>query len=284
MSTHGLQWHYNCYNDASLNALKDDWKADIMRVSMYVQEDGYETDPAGFTDKADTIIGKLVDRGLYVDIDWHQLSPGDPMVNLSKAKTYFTHMATKWGHLPNVVYEICNEPNGVSWARVRDYAHQIIPVIRAIDPDAVILVGTRAWSSLGISDGANETEVINNPVNASNIMYVFHMYAASHKDMYRNALSRAADSIPMFVTEWGTQTASGGGTNDFASSQLYIDLMASKKISWINWNYSHDPLSGAVFTQGTCPNGPFAGTSRLKPAGVWVRDHIINPPDNFPTN
>jgi len=119
-------------------------------------------------------------------------------------------------------------------------------------------------------------------VNATNIMYVFHMYAASHGTEYRNALSRAADAVPMFVTEWGTQTASGGGSNNFTSSQQYIDLMATKQISWINWNYSHDPLSGAVFTEGTCPNGPFAGTSRLKPAGVWVRDHIINPPDNFP--
>ena len=34
--------------------------------------------------------------------------------------------------------------------------------------------------------------------------------------------------------------------------------------------------SGAAFTQGTCPGGPFTGTSRLKPAGVWVRDKILN--------
>ena len=60
--------------------------------------------------------------------------------------------------------------------------------------------------------------------------------------------------------------------------------MRTKKISWTNWNYSHDFRSGAVFTVGTCPNGPFAGTSRLKAAGVWVRERIINPPDDFPTS
>ena len=79
----------------------------------------------------------------------------------------------------------------------------------------MILLGTRAWSSLGVSDGANETEVINNPVNATNIMYTFHFYAASHGTEYLNALSRAADRIPMFVTEFGTQTASGDGGNNF---------------------------------------------------------------------
>jgi endoglucanase len=60
-------------------------------------------------------------------------------------------------------------------------------------------------------------------------------------------------------------------------------LMAQKMISWTNWNYSDDNRSGAVFTGGTCPNGPFTGTSRLKPAGAWIRDHIKNPADNFPT-
>ena len=44
-------------------------------------------------------------------------------------------------------------------------------------------------------------------------------------------------------------------------------MMAQMKISWVNWTYSDDFRSGAVFTEGTCPGGPFAGTSRLKPAG-----------------
>ena len=125
-------------------------------------------------------------------------------------------------------------------------------MIRAQDPDGVILVGTRAWSSLGVSDGASETEVINNPVNATNIMYTFHFYAASHGGEYLNALSRAADQIPMFVTEFGTQTAPATARNNFTQSQAYLDLMASKKISWTNWNFSDDFRSGAVFTTGTC--------------------------------
>jgi endoglucanase len=58
--------------------------------------------------------------------------------------------------------------------------------------------------------------------------------------------------------------------------------MAQKKISWTNWNYSDDFRSGAVWNTGTCPNGPYT-TARLKPAGAWIRDHIKNPPDNFPT-
>ncbi|MEU6719981.1 cellulase family glycosylhydrolase [Nonomuraea sp. NPDC046802] len=279
MSSHGLQWYYQCLNTASLDALANDWKADVLRISMYIQEDGYETNPRLFTDRVHNLIEQATARGMYAIIDWHMLDPGDPNYNLSRAKTFFTEIAQRHNGKNNLLYEIANEPSGVSWSTIRNYAHQIIPVIRQYDPEAPIIVGTRAWSSLGVSDGATETEVINNPVNAANIMYTFHFYAASHGSEYLNALSRAADRIPMFVTEFGTQEYTGDGSNNFTRSQQYLDLMAQKKISWVNWNFSDDERSGAVFTEGTCPGGPYAGTSRLKPAGAWIRDRIRTPDD-----
>ncbi|GAA3670973.1 cellulase family glycosylhydrolase [Nonomuraea antimicrobica] len=274
MSSHGLQWYHQCLNTASLDALANDWKADVLRISMYIQEGGYETNPRLFTDRVHNLIEQATARGMYAIVDWHMLSPGDPNHNLDRAKTFFTEIAQRHNGKNNLLYEIANEPNGVSWSTVRNYAHQLIPVIRQHDPDTPILVGTRAWSSLGVSDGASETEIINNPVNATNIMYTFHFYAASHGTDYLDTLSRAADRLPIFVTEFGTQTSSGDGGNNFTRSQQYLDLMAQKKISWVNWNLSDDFRSGAVFTEGTCPSGPFAGTSRLKPAGVWIRDRI----------
>jgi endoglucanase len=83
------------------------------------------------------------------------------------------------------------------------------------------------------------------------------------------------------VTEFGTQRFTGNGDNDFAWAQKYLDLLAARKIGWTNWNYSDDLRSGAAFTVGTCPRGPFAGTSHLKPAGRWIRARIRTP-DHFP--
>lgn len=116
---------------------------------------------------------------------------------------------------------------------------------------------------------------MNNQVNASNIMYTFHFYAASHRDEYLQTLSRAADRIPVFVTEFGTQNYAGESSNDFAMSQRYLNLMAQKKISWVNWNFSDDNRSGAVFKPGTCDTaGPWTGTGPLKEAGVWIRERM----------
>ncbi|MBC6450135.1 cellulase family glycosylhydrolase [Actinokineospora sp. HBU206404] len=282
-STHGLQWYSNCVSGASLDALATDWNGDVLRISMYIQEGGYETNPRYYTDLVHSIIEQATARGMYAIVDWHMLSPGDPYHNLSRAKTFFTEIAQRHNNKTNLLYEIANEPSGVSWSRIKSYAQELIPVIRAHDPQTPILVGTRAWSSLGVSEGGSEAEVVNNPVAAANIMYVFHFYAASHTDEYLNTLSRAADRIPVFVTEFGTQDYSGDGANNFTMSQRYLDLMATKKISWVNWNFSDDQRSGAVFQPGTCPGGPYAGTSRLKPAGVWIRERMRTA-DNFPTS
>ncbi len=104
-------------------------------------------------------------------------------------------------------------------------------------------------------------------------MYSFHFYAASHKDEYLNELDRASNSVPIFVTEFGTQTSSGDGGNDFAMSEKYLQLMAKKEMGWTNWNYSDDFRSGAIWKAGTCARGTWTESS-LKPAGVWIVDKI----------
>jgi len=283
MSTHGIQWYSKCVKRQSLDALAGDWKADVLRISMYIQEDGYETDPRKFTDMVHGYIEEATKRGMYALVDWHQLDPGDPNYNTSRAKTFFKEIADRHKDKTNIIYDIANEPNEVSWSRVKSYAEQVIPVIRAEDPDSLVLVGTHGWSTFGHSDGRNPQEVVNNRVNATNLMYTFHFYAADHGDDYLEVLSKVSDQLPVFVTEFGAQEASGDGPNNFDRAQKYLDLMKSKKISWVNWNFSDDKRSGAVFKTGTCSGTSFAGTSKLKPAGVWVRDRIRTA-DDFPTS
>ncbi|WED41796.1 cellulase family glycosylhydrolase [Legionella cardiaca] len=278
MSTHGLQWYGQgiCVTSGSLDALRNNFKASVIRLSLYVQEGGYETDPSRFTNEVSTLIDEAFNRGIYVIVDWHILNPGDPNYNLTRAKKFFSDIATVHKNKNNILYEIANEPNGVNWATIKSYSEQIIPVIRAIDPKAPILVGTRAWSSLGVSEGATYQEIVNNPVRFPNIMYTFHFYAASHRDEYLNALDNASRILPIFVTEFGTQTYSGDGANDFAMSDRYMQLMASRKIGWTNWNYSDDFRSGAIWKTNTCSSGSWID-SNLKPAGVYIKNKIQTP-------
>lgn len=182
-----------------------------------------------------------------------------------------------------MIYEIANEPNGVSWSAIKSYAEQVIPVIRAADPDAVVIVGTRGWSSLGVSDGSDENEIVDNPVNATNLMYAFHFYAASHKDSYRATVSRAASRLPLFVTEFGTVSATGGGAMDQASTTAWLDLLDQLKISYANWTYSDAPESSAAFQPGTCEGGDYSSGGVLTESGALLKNRISTP-DSFPTS
>ncbi|NUZ09687.1 cellulase family glycosylhydrolase [Pseudoalteromonas sp. McH1-7] len=275
MSSHGLQWYGlgKCLTDLSFDTLAVDWQADIIRLSMYVQEGGYATNPEKFTDEMNKLIDMASQRGLYVLVDWHQLTPGDPNANLELAKRFFTDIVTANKHRKNIIYDIANEPNNVTWTAVREYSEQIIPVIRAIQSDAIVLVGTHGWATFGHSSGGSVEDVLNDPVPFNNIMYTFHFYAASHQDSYRSVLDKASDLLPVFVSEWGAQNYDGDGSNDRISTQKYIDLMKRKKISWTNWNYSDDFRSGAIWKRNTCANQNFVD-SQLKESGVWLKDWI----------
>jgi endoglucanase len=281
MSSHGLQWFDQCNQNSALDSLARDWGADVYRLAMYIQEGGYESDPARFTKRVDELVEAVSTRGMYVIVDWHMLSPGDPNFNLERAKTFFDQLSRKHAARNNIIYEIANEPNGVDWTTIKSYADKVIPVIRANDPDAVILVGTRAWSSLGLSDGKSAQEIIDNPVSASNIMYSFHFYAASHVDYHRDGFASAISKLPLFVTEFGTTTFSGDGASDFVSTQKYMDLMAANKVSWASWSFADDFRSSSVLKTGTCSRGgPWTG-SDLTPVGTWIQERMRSPADSF---
>ena len=89
-------------------------------------------------------VSYATDLGMYVIVDWHILSDGDPNQNKDEAILSLKEMAETFTNNDNVLYEICNEPNGgTSWESIKAYAEEVMPVIREKRPDAVILVGTR---------------------------------------------------------------------------------------------------------------------------------------------
>ncbi len=284
ISTHGLQWYPwgDCLKEESMQSLATDWGADVVRVAMYMQEDGWTTDKPKYTAMVDQVIESATAKGMYVIIDFHQLSPGDPNGNYDNAVEYFNIMAAKHGSKGNILYEICNEPNGVNWSSIKQYADKIIPVIRKLDAKSPIIVGTMGWSSLGISGQGPWTDIVANPVSDPNAMYTFHFYAKSHGDNYRNTVRAASEKLPIFVTEFGTQEYTGDGPNDFGSSQAWLDLLAEKKISWVVWNFSDDFRSSGLLNENVCPNGPWTGGA-LKESGSWIQARMKTP-DNFPAS
>ena len=279
MSTHGLQWYEECFTAASVQTLANSWGCDLLRASMYINEDGYLIDKTTIKTRLDSITDQAARYGMYSIIDWHMLDPGNPNIHTADAIEFFRQEAQRNAGKKSVIYEICNEPSGVTWDSIKKYAEQIIPVIRQYDHEAIILVGTPEWSGL-------PGDITANPLtgaNVYNVMYTFHFYAGS--DYTQNYIDGVLKTVPVFVSEWGTSIYTGDTGNDYVNTQQWLNLMAGNntsgiKVSWCNWNFSDKSETSAVLDLNACSTGSWNNTSE---SGGWVRNHILSPADSWGT-
>jgi aryl-phospho-beta-D-glucosidase BglC (GH1 family) len=192
----------------------------------------------------------------------------DPSRFTGPAMAFFQEMAARYGTLPNVIYEICNEPEYVPWSTIKDYANQVIPAIRAIDPDNLILVGTPNWCQDADVAAADPL------VGYSNVMYSLHFYATTHRQPYRDKAAAAlALGLPLFVSEWGVGTYSGEGEVVTSEADAWLAWLNSKKISWINWAFANRADNISALNPGVERGGPWADTD-LTLTGTYVRDRL----------
>ena len=272
ISTHGLAWFPDYVNAELFRELHDEWKANVVRLAMYTAEYGGYCS-GGDQKKLKQLIADGVqyatDNDMYVIIDWHILSDGDPNTHKEDAKAFFAEMSEAYSGYDNVLYEICNEPNGgTGWSSIKSYAEEIIPVIRENDEDAVILVGTPNWSQYVDQTAAD-------PITAySNIMYTLHFYAATHTDGLRSTMAAAIDAgLPVFVSEYGICDASGNGAIDEKQANAWVELMDRYGVSYVAWNLSNKNETSAVF-KNSC--GKLSGFTQedLSSSGRWLYDML----------
>lgn len=274
ISTHGLGWFPEYVNEKAIRQFKEEWGCNVIRLAMYTAEyNGYCTSDAAQKENLkkiiDTGVTAATSHNMYVIIDWHILQDSNPHTNKEEAKKFFAEVAEKYKDNPNVIYEICNEPNGgVSWSEIKRYALEIIPVIREHAPEAVIIVGTPTWSQdvdLAAAD----------PITGyGNIMYALHFYADTHRDGLREKCKTAVKrGLPIFVSEYGICDASGNGTINREQANLWISMLDSYGISYVAWNLSNKAESSSMIKSSCSKKNGFT-ESDLSEGGKWFVDML----------
>ncbi len=264
ISTHGIAWFPQYVNLESFRTLRDSLGANTVRLALYSStNEGYNAD---LHKKIDDGVKYASDLGMYVVIDWHVLGSGNPAKDKSAAEVFFKEMAGKYKDYNNVIYEICNEPNGdVQWERdVKPYAQSMIGTIRSIDNDAIIIVGTPTWSQdVDIAAKA--------PLKGENIVYAFHFYAATHKAQYRDKVAAAINAgLPVFVSEFGICDASGNGSIDEAEADKWMEFLDERNIGRICWNLSNKNESSSIIAPD-CQKTSDWSDNELSQCGKWVK-------------
>lgn len=245
VSSHGLEWFPDCITYSNLEELKKDWKINTFRIAMYTDAggSGYVVNPEKNIDKVCEIIDYAIKLDMYVIVDWHILSDNNPQIHQKEAMEFFDFISSKYSKNPNVIYEICNEPNGdnVTWnENVKPYAEQVIPVIRRNSENSLVIVGTPNWSK-------SITKPADDPLKFKNVVYSCHFYAGSHGEELRKNIDYCiSKNIPIFISECGLTDASGNGAVYFEQFDRWIDYINKNKLSWIYWSFSYKDESSAI--------------------------------------
>lgn len=278
VSTHGLAWFPEYVNEEAIAFMQKDWGINVIRLALYpAGYGGYcvsgEEQQKKMEELIDTGVRATTENNMYVIIDWHVLEEGNPNTYLEQAKEFFEKISDKYRDYENVLYEICNEPNGgTSWSDIKTYAENVIPVIRENDEDAIIIVGTPEWSQR--VDAAAEDPI----TGWENVMYGLHFYAGTHKEWLRDRADQALTAgLPIFVSEFGLCDASGNGSNDIEQANLWMEWMNENFVSCIQWNLSNKNETCALINS-SCTKTTDWEENELTESGIWMLNHIA---DNF---
>ena len=275
VSTHGITWFPDYVNKDAFQSIRDDWDANLVRLAMYTDtgdSNGYCSggDKDSIRGLVDAGVTAATELGMYVIIDWHILNDNNPNSHIDDAKEFFDDVSAKYSSNHNVIYEICNEPNGgTSWADIKSYAEIIIPVIRKNDKNAIIIVGTPNWSQ--------DVDIVSeDPITGyDNIMYAVHFYAATHKDDLRNKVKTAiSNGLPVFVSEFSLCDASGNGGIDYDSSDEWFDLINDNNLSYASWSLCNKNETSALIKPDSTATSTIT-IDDLSDTGKYVRDKIL---------
>lgn len=261
-------WHSmwpRFYNEKAVSWLKKDFNCNVVRAAMGIElgDYSYIKDPQFSKEKIETVVNGAIKSDIYVIIDWHSHN-----VNLREAKQFFEEMSKKYAKYPNIIYEIFNEPDYETWWEVKNYAEEIIQVIRENDPNNIILVGCPHWDQ-DIDLPAED------PIRGyTNIMYTMHFYAATHGKELRDRTDLAIKrGLPVFISESAGMEASGDGPLNYKAWQEYIDWMESKKLSWITWSVSDKDETCSILKKSAKSDGKWRDED-LKDSGIKVREYL----------
>ncbi|GAB3920695.1 glycoside hydrolase family 5 protein [Mucilaginibacter myungsuensis] len=256
------------YTPEVVNWLVKDFNISLIRVSMAVEENGgYIQDPSQ-QQLAIAMVDAAIKQGIYVIIDWHDHHANK---NVEKSRAFFGRMAKKYVGIPNVIYEIWNEPEEISWQIVKQYAVTVIPEIRKHDKNNIIVVGSPSW------DQHVDVVAADRIKGFDNIAYSFHFYASDpyHQDELRKRGDAAiAAKLPLFVTEWGVGESNGNGVFDIDKTNKWLNWMEKNQLSWTDWSIVDKKETTAILMPGASVKGGWAAKD-LSLAGTYIRSRII---------
>lgn len=257
------------YNEEVLGWLVKDFHISLLRASMGVEPSGgYLANREEQLKLMNTVIDKAISEGIYVLVDWHDHNAEK---HLEESKAFFALMAQKYAGVPNVIYEIFNEPARQNWEMVKGYSVEVIKTIRKYDTKNIIVVGSPKWDQ-DVDVAAAD------PIRGfDNLVYSFHFYASdpNHQEKLRAKAEAAMKlGLPLFVTEWGVGESNGNGEFNLEKTNRWVEWMERNRLSWVAWNVTDKKETTALLLPGGAVEGGWTA-DQLTESGKYLREKLL---------
>ena len=274
----------------TVKTLAEDWGIDVLRIAVPANSgaNSYISNPDKYFKQVTDLIDMCIDQGIYVIVAWHHTTDGNPAKYQKQAIAFFTRIAGIYADSPNVMYEVCHEPNGtrvvkkkkvaIDWGTgVKPYAEAVIKAIRAIDKDNIIIVGTPNWSH-------DVERAATNPIKNVNICYSVHFNAGSDGEALRKKITTAKNKgLCVIATEWKTTDSHAKNAPDAKKCADWLNFIEKNNISWCNCSIGANSVShtnALLFGSETYSiEDIFVGhwpDGLISPSGLIVRNRILS--------
>lgn len=211
-------------------------------IRVPVHPERWEQDPDYLWRYLDPIVRWNGENGIYTIIDLHfigniETSSGLQMPDIRMHSREFS--LEFWGQVagyfkdaPHVIFEIFNEPHGISAENWRSNAQMLVDVIRAAGAEQLIIVGGTDYSR-------DLSWVMGSPIIDENIAYAAHIYPAHSRNSWDRWFGDVSAKYPVIVTEWGWMESDPGGEQPYLIGDQHsygiplIDYLDQHEIGWI---------------------------------------------------
>ena len=220
-----------------------------------------------YLDPAAAWTGEL---GLYLIIDWHSIgnvqtgrAPLLPELyshDWPATVAFWTAVARHFRAAPHVLFEVFNEPQGIGADAWRTAAEALVAEIRAQGAAQVAIVG-------GLDYARDLRWVLDEPLSDGNVAYAAHIYPLHKPATWTHYFGRAAERVPVLVTEWGfmdgvVSERQGGllyGTAETYGAPL-LAYLNERHVGWIACWYDETWEPPMLANDGVTAFGAFVRT------------------------
>lgn len=249
---HQLLQYKNLHNWKVFNTLKS-YGVNLIRISTYLHDRTFANSDGelakGYLSSKDETIAEIekiikicVDLGMYCIIDWHNLDDYI-MTYKNDAIEFFDFFSKKYADIPNVLYEVCNEPYNDSASTVATYVDEVRKTILANTTNPIIITGVGNGDSM-----FTRALALKNELSAIGITDVFispHFYGYNFTDILESCLQ---NDIPLFVSEWGNGDSDGDGQFHDDESTLSMRKMHEECISNSVWKFTDQAMKTSLLS------------------------------------